>query len=157
MIQIFRRFKSIPVKKEKLDSRYGMLKSMLYSDNEYDPVQLRTRYKPTKYTDSPIKGIEISPSGTEFKVLNQDELNRDMVEREWYLFQHKKAQEFLKVQKRKYEAIRSAMNALEKKDKKLFEAALVKDEKFQFFPTTMRIPTETPPTLGWDYEMDRNK
>jgi hypothetical protein len=151
--QIWKRFKVTNVKKEKLDSRYSLIKSMLYSANEFDPVNLRTRYKPWKHTDSPIAGISISPDGSSYEVVNETEFQRDMLEREWYLYQHAKTKEFLAIQKRKYDSIRKAMLELEKRDKRLFQGALM-DMPFQFFPTTMRIPTETLPTTP---RVDENK
>ncbi|KAJ2741017.1 hypothetical protein GGI20_005473 [Coemansia sp. BCRC 34301] len=51
---------------------------------------------------------------------------------------------------RKFEAMRSAYEALAQVDQRLFDGAC-KKEANATFPRQMRVPTETPPTKIWDY------
>ncbi|KAJ2664686.1 hypothetical protein IWW48_000632 [Coemansia sp. RSA 1200] len=50
----------------------------------------------------------------------------------------------------KFSAMEKAYAALEKLDPRLFEEACKKDANVTF-PRQMRVPTETPPTVIWDY------
>jgi F0F1-type ATP synthase epsilon subunit len=151
------RFKSnqpfIKNKKEKLDPRVQLLKTMLYSGDEFDPKQNRTQLRSVGEgnVDQPIRGIVLDSTlhectEKEVTITSEEELKQDMIEREWCMDRYQRAKEFLSIQKRKYESIRKAMLELEKLDQRLFEGT---KQEYKYFPTQYRIPTETMPTKGW--------
>ncbi|KAJ3072139.1 hypothetical protein HDU98_004151 [Podochytrium sp. JEL0797] len=81
---------------------------------------------------------------------------REIVERMWC---HLKAKEAVDTETRlakKYLRIRMAMEDLEANHKDLFEGTAQVSasaiDQGEIFPRRLRVPTETPPTNGWEYE-----
>ncbi|KXS21512.1 hypothetical protein M427DRAFT_91407, partial [Gonapodya prolifera JEL478] len=70
----------------------------------------------------------------------------EMVERAWTLVQQQRKQLQQDDLRRKYWAMRRAMDELEKTDSRLFQGAMDNaDAEVQTFSTRLRVRTETPP------------
>ncbi|KAJ3325353.1 hypothetical protein HDV06_004212 [Boothiomyces sp. JEL0866] len=135
-------------KKDKIgDPRYIAIKKMLYDPaiKESDPEKQRANALQPSTAESPVYIGE-----------DAEKAQIDLVERMWAIKKQTEHQEFIDSIKRRYTAMRKANEALEKLDKRLFEGTLQKNE-VESFPRKLRIVTETPPLLGWDYEMDRHQ
>ncbi|KAJ3268842.1 hypothetical protein HDV01_002161 [Terramyces sp. JEL0728] len=135
-------------KKDKIgDPRYIAIKKMLYdpSIKESDPEKQKANALRQSTAESPVYIGE-----------DTEKAQIDLVERMWAIKKQTEQQNFIDSIKRKYSAMRKANEALEKLDKRLFEGTLQKNE-VEAFPRKLRIVTETPPLLGWDYDMDRQK
>ncbi|EGF81195.1 hypothetical protein BATDEDRAFT_7300, partial [Batrachochytrium dendrobatidis JAM81] len=68
----------------------------------------------------------------------------ETIERAWCLLKQQESVMTMNALKRKYSAMRAAMEELEKTDSRLFNGTLEKAE-VQLFPKRMRVPTDTPP------------
>ncbi|KAJ3289645.1 hypothetical protein HDU79_003881 [Rhizoclosmatium sp. JEL0117] len=81
---------------------------------------------------------------------------REIIERMWCHLKTKEAVETEERLARKYLRIRLAMEDLEKNHKELFEGTgqvtQSAIDQGETFPRRLRVPTETPPTDGWEYE-----
>ncbi|ORY49421.1 hypothetical protein BCR33DRAFT_713750 [Rhizoclosmatium globosum] len=78
------------------------------------------------------------------------------LKRMWCHLKTKEAVETEERLARKYLRIRLAMEDLEKNHKELFEGTgqvtQSAIDQGETFPRRLRVPTETPPTDGWEYE-----
>ncbi|KAI8922028.1 mitochondrial ribosomal protein L28-domain-containing protein [Powellomyces hirtus] len=124
------------------DKRYQLIRDILYSKDVPS-----TSAKPLR----PLTAKSVScPVST-----NADDAKVDTIERAWALEKQKEAAAKVAELRGMYESMRAAMEELEKTDSRLFEAAKVGADKDEVvvFPRRLRVPTETPPIDGWDYEM----
>jgi hypothetical protein len=115
------------------DARYNLLKSVLYQAPPRDPL--------------PITSTPQTPQ--------EEKDANDVIEKTWVLYLEEKRREQVLALKKKYQSMRNAMLELEKTDKRLFDGTQVDVESteevvsYKRFPRRLRIPTETPPTSGW--------
>jgi hypothetical protein len=121
-----------------VDARYTRIKDMLYSA-EAQPVPI-ARVPPPKET--PVHTSQEHP----------DLIMKDTIERAWAHAKLKEASTTMDELKRKYRMMRLAMEELERTDARLFAEAknnpiLKKTEDLVLFPTQLRVPTETPPSV----------
>ncbi|KAI9095214.1 mitochondrial ribosomal protein L28-domain-containing protein [Phlyctochytrium arcticum] len=127
------------------DQRYQLIQDILYDKNV---PTTPARPIPAPSVHSFTHAVATHPS-------NPEAVKQDTIERAWAL--HKEREAVAKVAEVRaiYESMRAAMEELEKVDKRLFEAAKVgtDPEEVTVFPRRLRVPTETPPVDGWDYEM----
>lgn len=126
-----------------VDPRYTIIKEMLYN-----PAQ-------RSYAEPVIKShTKLSPVYIESDTAKAQE---DTIERAWLLFkQNEKKIEEERIQK-VYQSMHSAMEHLKINHPAHFKEALIKDEAI-YVPKMFRIATHNvSPTLGWDYEMNRNE
>ncbi|KAJ3281554.1 39S ribosomal protein L28, mitochondrial [Borealophlyctis nickersoniae] len=127
------------------DARYALIRDMLYN-----------RSVPTTKPADPAR-ITLATATTPLPqpaTASQDTIQHDAIERAWALVKQKEAVERVKEVRAKYTAMRLAMEELERTDARLFEAAArVDKEEVKVFPRTLRVPTETPPAKGWNYDM----
>ncbi|CAJ0753837.1 3263_t:CDS:2 [Entrophospora sp. SA101] len=98
-----------------------------------------------------IKQILYETEKPDLSSLTQEDLERhETIERAWKLFcRHQKEQKELELA-RKYRMLNEANIELEKVDERLFKEAQLNNSKI-LFPGKMKIPTETPPLDGWNY------
>nr|CAG8505022.1 10976_t:CDS:2 [Entrophospora candida] len=98
-----------------------------------------------------IKQILYETEKPDLSSLTQEDLERhETIERAWKLFcRHQKEQKELELA-RKYQMLNEANIELEKVDERLFKEAQLNNSKI-LFPGKMKIPTETPPLDGWNY------
>ncbi|KAJ3109987.1 39S ribosomal protein L28, mitochondrial [Physocladia obscura] len=96
------------------------------------------------------------PTPPALKVSFQSLAQREVIERMWCRLKTIEAIEIEERLQRKYLRVRLAMEDLEKNHKELFEGTgqvtLSAIDEGAMFPRRLRIPTETPPTNGWEYE-----
>lgn len=90
------------------------------------------------------------PSREPLEVSEEDQERHETIERAWKLVKMLERETRDAELERKFRAIREAMLELERTNDKLFRGALVRNRHITF-PRQMKIPTETPPTAGWDY------
>lgn len=127
------------------DKRYQSIRDMLYSRDV--PTTMRRPIPPT--TAKSFADSVADPS------TNPEAAKRDAIERAWALLKQREAVEKIKELRGMYQSMREAMEELEKTDTRLFEAAKVgaSKEEVVVFPRRLRVPTETPPVSGWEYQM----
>ncbi|KAI8823581.1 uncharacterized protein EV422DRAFT_521554 [Fimicolochytrium jonesii] len=125
------------------DKRYQLIKEMLYSKE--------TPSTPAK----PLGTQPLDPRSSPVSTESPQAQRIDTIERAWTLEKQKEAVAKVAELRGMYESMREAMEELEKTDTRLFEAAKSGSdrEKVVVFPKRLRVPTETPPLDGWDYEM----
>jgi hypothetical protein len=129
------------------DARYALMKKILYDPKveTFDPIEAKIPQK-------------LSPNPPVYQGEDEELKQEDLIEREWSLYQIEKMQDFIDQKRKQFEMMRNANLHLEKTNKVLFNDTLERDGlEFKRFPKRLRIPTDSPPELGWDYEMDRNK
>ncbi len=86
---------------------------------------------------------------TLFKMNEEMKEQHEVIERMWCLEKQREADRLQTSLKNKYVAMRSALEALEKVDKRLFDEAIRKEEKVVTFPLKLRVPTETIAVENW--------
>jgi Mitochondrial ribosomal protein L28 len=133
--------KTLPKKSVTQDWRSVLIKKMIY-DN------------PASRTPTPAVSLRESPV---YVGEDADTLMAEELERAYCVHLQLEKEAHIKRIREGYTSMRLAMEQLEKVDKRLFEGTMVQLKEHELFPKRMRVPTETPPLNGWDYEMDRNK
>lgn len=94
------------------------------------------------------------------KVLNlckEDLVKHRTITNAWNIFQRKQADKRAEQLSKQYDSIKAAMDELKLVSPQLYQAA--REQKQQFFPIDMRLPTDFPPTKPWvyNYAKDNNK
>ncbi|KAJ3220113.1 hypothetical protein HDU67_006869 [Dinochytrium kinnereticum] len=114
------------------DKRYNVIKDMLYKPDAS---------KPSK------------------KMTQEESDRREIIERVWCLTKIKEARRIEEELLRKYRSMRLAMEELKKTDERLFAGTGAVMEGGEgsgkieaLFPRRLKVPTETPPVGGWEYE-----
>jgi hypothetical protein len=122
--------------------RYNLIKKMLYdpSIKTFD-LTIKSPSKPT-------------PHPNLYTGKDQDLIEQDIIERQWSIYKQQEMAEFISLKKKQYDSIRWANTHLEKFSKPMFENTKIIQQGL--FPKRMRIPADTMPELGWDYDMNRN-
>ncbi|KAJ3159542.1 hypothetical protein HDU86_001551 [Geranomyces michiganensis] len=125
------------------DKRYQLLRTILY-DKDVPTT-------PAK----PVRPLTAQLVSNPIATRREQDAKVDAIERAWAVEKHKEAAAKTKELRGMYESMRLAMEELERTDSRLFEAAKVGADREQVvvFPRRLRVPTETPPLDGWDYEM----
>ncbi|KAJ3023669.1 hypothetical protein HKX48_001893 [Thoreauomyces humboldtii] len=125
------------------DKRYQLIREMLY-DRTVPTTPARPVKLPT--AESVSCPVVIGDSTV---------AQMDTIERAWAMEKQKEAAAKVAELRDMYESMREAMVQLEKTDVRLFEAAKVGAARkdVTVFPRRLRVPTETPPIDGWDYDM----
>ncbi|RUS21515.1 mitochondrial ribosomal protein L28-domain-containing protein [Endogone sp. FLAS-F59071] len=90
------------------------------------------------------------PSREPLELSEEDQERNETIERAWKLVKMIEREARDAELERKFRAMREAMLELERTNERLFRGALVRNRHITF-PRQMKIPTETPPTAGWDY------
>ncbi|TPX70695.1 hypothetical protein SpCBS45565_g01586 [Spizellomyces sp. 'palustris'] len=127
------------------DKRYQLIRDILYSREV--PT---TQPKPIPPASA---ALFTAPVATD--PANRRALKRDAIERAWAILKEREAVAKVQELRGMYESMRSAMEELERTDRRLFEAAKVATDRevVVVFPRRLRVPTDTPPLEGWDYDM----
>lgn len=82
---------------------------------------------------------------------SEEELEKhEVIHRAWQLHERKKREKLNETLEKQYNKMKRACSELERTDKRLFRAAMLK--KRYYFPVEMRTPTETPPSQIWKYD-----
>ncbi|KAJ3164213.1 hypothetical protein HDU88_005525 [Geranomyces variabilis] len=125
------------------DKRYSLIREILY-DKDVPTT-------PAK----PVRQLTAQSVSNPIATRREHDAKVDAIERAWAIEKHKEAAAKMQELRGMYESMRLAMEELERTDSRLFEAAKVgaDREKVIVFPRRLRVPTETPPLDGWDYEM----
>ncbi|KAI8901346.1 hypothetical protein BC833DRAFT_578389 [Globomyces pollinis-pini] len=125
------------------DKRYILIKKMLY-----DPAVKTTL--PSKQKQNARK-LDLSTSPL-YIGNDVQEKQTDVIERMWAIQQQQDQIKYLNNLKAQYTSMYKAMEALKSADERLFNGTKGKNP-LDVFPKDFRIPTDTPPTNGWDYSM----
>nr|KAJ3418134.1 39S ribosomal protein L28, mitochondrial [Polyrhizophydium stewartii] len=131
------------------DPRLQHIKSVLY-DNAG-----ATQGAPLVQAPSQREATEVSRKSAVYTGPDSARMQRETIERAWCLLKKQEADEITAGLRRRFLAMRSAMQELEQLDPRLFEGTQGRKE-VELFPKRLRVPTETPPMLGWDYERNHN-
>ncbi|KAJ3180106.1 hypothetical protein HDU87_002331 [Geranomyces variabilis] len=125
------------------DKRYSLIREILY-DKDVPTT-------PAK----PVQQLTAQSVSNPIATRREHDAKVDAIERAWAIEKQKEAAAKMEELRGMYESMRLAMEELERTDSRLFEAAKVgaDREKVVVFPRRLRVPTETPPLDGWDYEM----
>ncbi|CAG8481565.1 17152_t:CDS:2 [Dentiscutata heterogama] len=85
------------------------------------------------------------------KMTEQDLERHETIDRAWKLFLRNQQEERENELAAKYRMLNEANIELEKLGPRLFNSAQM-GNKIMMFPRQMKIPTETPPLNGWNYD-----
>ncbi|CAG8456449.1 hypothetical protein C2G38_2105528 [Gigaspora rosea] len=85
------------------------------------------------------------------KMTEQDLEKHETIDRAWKLFLRNQQEERENELAAKYRMLNEANLELEKLGSRLFNSAQI-GNKIMMFPRQMKIPTETPPLNGWNYD-----
>ena len=125
-----------------IDPRYTRIKDMLYAA-EAQPIP-----RPLTPRETPVH-------------TDPETAMTDTLERAWAHAKTKEACATLAELKAKYRSMREAMEELQRTDARLFAEAkaspiLKKTEDLVLFPTQLRVPTETPPSVELIQDKDNS-
>ncbi|KAF0519680.1 Mitochondrial ribosomal protein subunit L28 [Gigaspora margarita] len=99
-----------------------------------------------------IKRILYETPKTELPKMTEQDLERhETIDRAWKLFLRNQQEERENELAAKYRKLNEANLELEKLGPRLFNSAQI-GNKIMMFPRQMKIPTETPPLNGWNYD-----
>ncbi|KAG9289147.1 hypothetical protein G9A89_022456 [Geosiphon pyriformis] len=100
-----------------------------------------------------IKGILFNSQKTNLPTLtNQDLEQHETIERAWKLYTRYRRERRYNEMAKKFESMCEANLELEITDPNLFKQAQLINRKEALFPKKMKVPTETPPLTGWNYD-----
>ncbi|KAI8988591.1 mitochondrial ribosomal protein L28-domain-containing protein [Mycotypha africana] len=74
----------------------------------------------------------------------------ETIERAWKLHKMRVREQRERTLERQFRTMNAAMTELEKTSNRLYKGAIVRSRHITY-PRQAKIPTETPPTQGWDY------
>lgn len=111
-----------------------------------------TNYNITDTRYEVIKRILYETPKTDLPQFTEEDLERhETIERAWQLYLRNKREAKSKELAAKYNMLNEANMQLEQINKFLFLSAQL-GNKTMLFPGQMKIPTETPPLNGWNYD-----
>ncbi|KAJ1660133.1 hypothetical protein IWQ61_000896 [Dispira simplex] len=80
----------------------------------------------------------------------EDRARHETIERAWQVYVQNQTQQRKKATHTKFERMQQAFEELRQTNYRLFQGAVNKNTTLMF-PHGMKVPSETPPTTGWNY------
>ena len=94
-----------------------------------------------------------APAASTLTLSTEDQIRHETIHRAWMLHESKRRGGIDKELDKQYGKMQHACRELQELHPKLYRATMAGNSRAdrKGFPLTMRVPTDTPPTNGWNY------